>query len=237
MIAYLSQLVDIVHISSSEEEKLLAETKLALLTPIAKAFLTELGLECTSHGVQVFGGHGFIKEWGMEQLMRDTKISCIYEGTTGIQALDLLARKVLGSKGQILKAFASEVTQFCIESAENDAMQEFIQPIMAFGGDWQKMTESIGAKAMKNPDEIGAASVDYLMYSGYVTLAYFWAKMAKTAQDKLAQGSDDDAFYQAKIKTARFYFQRILPRAKGHAACVENGGLSMMELTEDEFSF
>ncbi|TPH19246.1 acyl-CoA dehydrogenase C-terminal domain-containing protein [Litorilituus lipolyticus] len=237
LVAYLSQLVDIGHASDDAEEKAKAESKLALLTPIAKAFLTEAGLECTSHGVQVFGGHGFIKEWGMEQLMRDTKISCLYEGTTGIQALDLLARKILGSKGEILKPFGSEVTKFCLENAEVDAMQEFIQPIMSFGGDWQKMTQNIGAKAMTNPDEIGAASVDYLMYSGYLTLAYFWAKMVKVSLDKLAQGDEDAAFYQAKIQTARFYFQRILPRANGHAACVENGAESMMSLDAEDFSF
>ena len=169
--------------------------------------------------------------------MRDTKISCIYEGTTGIQALDLLARKVLGSKGKLLEAFGSEMTQFCIENASDEAMQEFIKPIMSFGGDWQKITEQVGARAMKNPDEIGAASVDYLMYSGYLTLAYFWAKMAKVAQDKLAAGTDEEAFYQAKIKTARFYFQRILPRAQGHAACLANGAQSMMELDAEDFSF
>jgi len=237
LIGYLAQLVDIGHASTDEAEKADAETKMALLTPIAKAFLTELGLECTSHGIQVFGGHGFIKEWGMEQLMRDTKISCLYEGTTGIQALDLLARKILGSKGAILKPFGAEVTAFCVENAGNEAMQEFIQPIMTFGGDWQKMTETLGLKAMQNPNEIGAASVDYLMYSGYLTLAYFWAKMVKVAQDKLASGDDDKAFYQAKIKTARFYFQRILPRANGHAACVANGAGSMMELDADDFAF
>jgi hypothetical protein len=237
LIAYLSQLVDLTHASTDEKEKAIAESKLALLTPIAKAFLTELGLECTSHGIQVFGGHGFIKEWGMEQLMRDTKISCLYEGTTGIQALDLLARKILGSKGEILKPFGAEVGGFCAENAGNDAMKEFIKPIMSFGTDWQKMTETVGMKAMKNPDEIGAASVDYLMYSGYLTLAYFWAKMAKVAQDKLAAGEGEKAFYEAKIKTARFYFQRILPRANGHASCVENGANSMMDLGQDDFSF
>lgn len=237
LVAYLAQLVDIGHASTDEAEKTATESKLALLTPIAKAFLTELGLECTSHGVQVFGGHGYIKEWGMEQLMRDTKISCLYEGTTGIQALDLLARKILGSKGEILKPFGAEVTAFCVANADKEAMQEFIQPIMTFGGDWQKMTQTLGLKAIQNPDEIGAASVDYLMYSGYLTLAYFWAKMAKVAQDKLALGDEDRAFYQAKIKTARFYFQRILPRANGHAACVENGADSMMDLSADDFAF
>jgi hypothetical protein len=235
--AYLSQLVDIGHASACKAEKENAEKQLALLTPIAKAFLTELGLECTSHGVQVFGGHGYIKEWGMEQLMRDTKISCIYEGTTGIQALDLLARKILGSKGEILKVFASDISKFCVENSKDVAMLEFIQPMMTFGADWQKITEIIAQKALKNPDEIGAASVDYLMYSGYLTLAYFWAKMARVAQQKLAEGSTEQAFYQAKITTARFYFQRILPRAVGHAACLNNGAESMMALAEDEFCF
>jgi len=235
--AYLAQLVDIVHVKKDVESVAEAEAKLALLTPIAKAFLTETGLECTSHGVQIFGGHGFIKEWGMEQLMRDTKISCLYEGTTGIQALDLLARKVLGSNGEILKPFAAEVTEFCQTNFDDAEMAQFIKPIMAYAGDWQKMTQTIGMKAMQNPDEIGAASVDYLMYAGYITLAYFWAKMAKVAQTKLAAGDEDKAFYQAKIKTAQFYFDRILPRAKGHAACLDNGCESMMSLDAEDFAF
>jgi alkylation response protein AidB-like acyl-CoA dehydrogenase len=237
LVGYLSMLVDITHAEKDAKLKGEAETKLALLTPIAKAFLTEIGLECTSHGVQVYGGHGFIKEWGMEQLMRDTKISCLYEGTTGIQALDLLARKVLGTKGEILKPFAADMAAFCQQYAADPAMAEFIKPIMSHASDWQKMTQSIGAKAMKNPDEIGAASVDYLMYSGYLVLAYFWAQMAQVAQTKLQQGDEDSAFYQAKIKTARFYFARILPRVHGHSACIENGAESMMALTEEEFSF
>jgi len=237
LIAYLSQLVDVTHVEQDVAKKGDAESKLALLTPIAKAFLTELGLECTSHGVQIFGGHGFIKEWGMEQLMRDTKISCLYEGTTGIQALDLLARKILGSKGEILKPFANEVGAFCMENAANADMAEFIKPIMKYAQQWQELTQTIGVKAQDNLDEIGGASVDYLMYSGYIALAYFWAKMAKVAQDKLAIGDDDKAFYQAKVKTAQFYFQRILPRAHGHAACIENGATSMMSLDADDFSF
>ncbi|NQY64834.1 MAG: acyl-CoA dehydrogenase C-terminal domain-containing protein [Alteromonadaceae bacterium] len=237
LVAYLAQLVDVSHAEKDEAKKAVAESKLALLTPIAKAFLTELGLECTSHGVQVFGGHGFIKEWGMEQLMRDTKISCLYEGTTGIQALDLLARKILGSKGEILKPFAEEVTAFCLQNIADADMAEFVKPIMMFAEQWQKLTQSIGVKAQTNRDEIGGASVDYLMYSGYLSLAYFWAKMAKVAQDKLASDCEEKAFYQAKIQTAQFYFQRILPRAHGHAACIENGAESMMAMDSEHFSF
>jgi len=237
LIAYLSQLVDITHAEKDETKKALADNKLALLTPIAKAFLSEAGLECTSHGVQVFGGHGFIKEWGMEQLMRDTKISCLYEGTTGIQALDLLARKILGSKGEILKPFMGDVTAFCQENHDNAEMAEFIKPLMSYFKQWQSITQDVGMKAMINADEIGGASVDYIMFAGYTTLAYFWAKMAKVAQDKLAINNDDQAFYQAKIKTAQFYFQRILPRGQGHAACIENGASTMMSLAADDFSF
>ena len=237
LVSYLAQLVDIEH--SDEEGKFKADalSKLALLTPIAKAFLSELGFECTSHGVQIFGGHGFIKEWGMEQLMRDTKISCLYEGTTGIQALDLLGRKIMGSKGEILKPFATDIAVFCQDNSDNEAMAEFINPVMTYAKQWHEITVAISEKTAKNLDEIGGASVDYLMFAGYVTLAYFWAKAAKVAQDKLAAGTSETAFYQAKIKTAQFFIQRMLPRAKGHAACIENGVDSMMALDSDDFVF
>ncbi len=237
LVGYLAQLVDVTHAGKDEASKAAADNKLALLTPIAKAFLSELGFECTSHGVQIFGGHGFIKEWGMEQLMRDTKISCLYEGTTGIQALDLLARKVLGSQGEILKPFMKDMTEFCQENYDNPQLQGFTKPIAAYLADWQNITESIGQKAMKNADEIGGASVDYLMFCGYVTLAYFWAQMAKVAQEKLDSNTDEQAFYQTKIQTASFYFQRILPRAKGHLACIEGGVDSMMAMDSENFSF
>ena len=236
-VAYLAQLVDIGHAEQDEATKQAAETKLSLLTPIAKAFLSELGFEATSHGVQVFGGHGYIKEWGMEQLMRDTKITCLYEGTTGIQALDLLGRKVLGTQGEILKPFAKEVTTFCQENFDNPNMTEFIQPIMAYSKEWQELTEIVAKKAMKNPDEVGGASVDYLMYAGYVILAYFWAKSAKVALEKLSDNTSEETFYQAKVQSAQFYFQRMLPRAKGHAACLVNGVDSMMAMDSEAFIF
>jgi alkylation response protein AidB-like acyl-CoA dehydrogenase len=237
LIGYLSQLVDITHAEKDKVKTVNAETKLALLTPIAKALLSELGFECTSHGVQIFGGHGFIKEWGMEQLMRDTKISCLYEGTTGIQALDLLARKILGSKGAILQPFMADVTQFCQANANNAAMTEQIQTLGAYFQQWQDITADVGKKAMGNADEIGGASVDYLMFAGYVTLAYFWAQMASVAHEKLKTGAEDAAFYQAKLQTCEFYFKRILPRAQGHAACIAGGSDSMMSLASEDFSF
>lgn len=169
--------------------------------------------------------------------MRDTKITCIYEGTTGIQALDLLGRKVLGTQGEILKPFAAEVTAFCQNNYDNTEMAQFIQPIIEYSKEWQELTGIIAKKAMQNPDEVGGASVDYLMYSGYVTLSYFWARSAKVALDKLASGAGDEAFYQAKVQTAQFYFQRMLPRAKGHAACMINGVDSMMAIDSEAFAF
>ncbi|MBA6339433.1 acyl-CoA dehydrogenase C-terminal domain-containing protein [Colwellia sp. MB02u-10] len=237
LLGYLSQLVDVTHAEKDAAKVADAETRLALLTPIAKALLSELGFECTSHGIQVLGGHGFIKEWGMEQLVRDTKISCIYEGTTGIQALDLLARKILGSKGAILKPFMTDIGAFCQQHAGNPEMAEHIQALGAYSQQWQELTADVGKKAMSNADEIGGASVDYLMFAGYVTLAYFWARMAAVAEDKLKNSDEDKAFYQAKIKTANFYFKRILPRAKGHAACIEGGVDSIMALASEDFAF
>jgi hypothetical protein len=233
----LAQLVDIGHASKDDEQKAQAEAKLAFLTPIAKAFLTETGLESTSHGIQVFGGHGFIKEWGMEQLLRDTKISCLYEGTTGIQALDLLGRKVLGSKGELLKGFATEVGTFCQVNAVNPVLTDHCKTLGGYLQEWQTTTMDIGQKAATNPDEVGAASVDYLMYSGYITLAYYWVKMMACAQQKLDAGTDEKDFYLAKIQTGKFYFDRILPRAKGHVACIAAGADSMMAIDSEHFVF
>ncbi|MFT5816484.1 MAG: hypothetical protein ACI9VT_004264, partial [Psychroserpens sp.] len=233
----LNLLVDEITKGTDPECMAKAEAKLAFLTPIAKAFLTEAGMEATSLGVQVYGGHGFISEWGMEQLMRDTKISCLYEGTTGIQALDLLARKVLGSKGKLLRSFGDEVTQFMMSVGTN---QKFAPLCVTLGGylqELQLITQKVGEKAMTSPDEIGAASVDYLMYAGYTTLGYYWLKMMVTAQNAIDEGTEDKDFYQAKIQTGQFYFDRILPRSSGHGACIKAGASSMMALDAEHFIF
>ena len=198
--------------------------------------MTETGLEAGSLGVQIFGGHGYIREWGMEQNLRDARIATIYEGTTGIQALDLLGRKVLGSGGRLLIGFSEEINRFLAEQADNAALQEFTGPLRGLVEEWGSMTVAIGGRAMQNPDEAGAASFDYLMYSGYAVLAWFWARMADVAQRRLAEpGFTDDGFYAAKIKTARFYYQRILPRGAGHKASIEGGAESLMALSAEEF--
>ncbi|NMP15468.1 acyl-CoA dehydrogenase C-terminal domain-containing protein [Thalassotalea sp. Y01] len=236
LVTYLAHLVDTSHAGSTDMDKKLADDRLALLTPIAKAFLTETAVDATSYGIQVLGGHGFIKEWGMEQLLRDTKICCIYEGTTGIQALDLIGRKVIGSNGNLLSNFTDEILEFC-QAHQSGKFADFCATLREYIELWQEVTQDIAMKAAKNPDEIGAASVDYLMLSGYITLAYMWLKMAKTADTMLAVNPQDADFYKAKLHTAEFYFDRILPKAHGHLACIGNGAKSLMTLPSEHFSF
>ena len=233
----LAQYADLVEKSPDAATREKADNILSLLTPIAKAFLTETGYEAANKGVQVFGGHGFIAEHGMEQIVRDTRIACLYEGTTEIQAIDLLGRKVLGSKGKLLQDF-SKVMQSFIDTQQDQAnMQEFIQPL----SDWMKklgqVTKNIAQRAEQNPDEVGAAAVDYLYFAGYVTLAYYWARMAATAQHALNNSSNDTAFYQAKIRTAQFYFDKLLPRVNAHIAIIDTGAASLMQLDADAFAF
>jgi len=234
---WLSTQTDILQGSSDEEAKKKADELLSFLTPIAKAFLTETGYEAANHGVQVYGGHGFIREWGMEQIVRDTRIALLYEGTTQIQALDLLGRKVLQTQGAMLRNFTKIVHKFCEAEAGNAAMAEFTGPLAALNKEWGDLTMRIGMKAMQNPNEAGAAAVDYMMYSGYVTLAYLWAWMAKVAQDKIAAGEGDKAFYEAKIKTAQFYFKKILPRTKAHVDAIDGGVDVLMQMDAEAFAF
>lgn len=235
LLYYCSKLVDIMHHSADEAAKADAESQLALLTPIAKGFLTEVGVESAYHGMQVFGGHGYIAEWGMEQNLRDARISTLYEGTTGIQALDLLGRKVLGSQGKTLMSFTKVVHKFCQAQEGNAAIKHLVEPLNQLNKEWGELTMKIGMKAMQNPDEAGAATVDYLMYSGYATLAYFWAAAAAVANDKLAAGTSEPGFYQAKLQTARFYFERILPRTRAHVAAIDSGAANLMEMEDENF--
>lgn len=236
LIYYTAQMVDKVHLASPDE-RTEADGLLALLTPIAKAFLTEVGFESANHGLQVFGGHGYIAEWGMEQNVRDSRISMLYEGTTQIQALDLLGRKVLMTQGESLKRFTKVIHKYCQAQSDNEGLKEFVDPLNKLNKEWGEITMQVGMKAMQNRDEVGAASVDYLMYSGYVTLAYLWARMAETAQQKLDAGEGDAEFYKAKLTTARFYFQRLLPRTRSLVDTMLSGSDNLMMLEEEHFQF
>ena len=233
---YAMKLVDMTQVSQDEEAKKLAESKLALLTPIVKAFLTETAQETTSYGMQVFGGHGFIKEWGMEQLVRDTRICTMYEGTTGIQAIDLLARKVVGSNGKLLTVFTNEIKEYCKSIRDKSQFNAWSNSIDTHVDEWHQITENIMQRASTNPAELGAASVDYLMYSGYIVVGYFWLQMAVVAQQKLDDGSDDPEFYKAKLHTAKFYFDRLLTRTRSLVSAMESGADSLMNMEEEQFN-
>ncbi len=173
----------------------------------------------------------------MEQIVRDTRIALTYEGTTGIQGLDLLGRKVLMNQGASLKRFTKLIHTFCLDQENNEEMKEYVQELQRLNKEWGGLTINIGAKAMKNRDEVSAASVDYLMYSGYLLMGYFWARMASVAAEKLKQAEGDTAFYTVKMQTADFYFKRVLPRSYGHAKMVEAGAESMMDMEASHFVF
>ena len=218
--------------SDDEDERKEADAEVALLTPIIKAFITDNGWLATSHCLQVFGGHGFIHEWGMEQFVRDARINMIYEGTNTIQSLDLLGRKVLGNNGATLKKFGKKIAAFIEEEGTNEAMQEFVNPLADLGDKVNKLTQEIGMKAFGNPDEVGAAAVDYLRVVGHMTFAYFFAQAAKIA---LAKKDSGDPFYTAKLATARFYFAKLLPETATLIRTCRAGLAPLMEMEEALF--
>jgi hypothetical protein len=221
--------LDIAKFSDDPEARQRAEAQVALLTPVAKAFLTDMGLEATIHGQQIFGGHGFIREWGQEQLVRDCRITQIYEGTNGIQALDLLGRKVVGSGGELYQAFADEIRRYC--AAAGPELGEFVAPLKAALENLDALTAFVLDSAKNNPNEIGAASVEYLHVFGYTAYAYMWARMAGAALGKEGQ----DTFYASKLGTARFYFARLLPRIHSLSASVKAGSDSLYLLDATQF--
>ncbi len=206
--------------------------EVSLLTPIIKAFFTDNAWIATSHCMQVFGGHGYITEWGMEQYVRDARINMIYEGTNTIQSLDLLGRKVLGDNGAKLKKFGKRIAQFVEDEGTNEAMQEFVNPLADLGDKVTKLTTELGMKAFGNADEVGAAAVDYLRVVGHLVFAYFWARMAKIALEKQGSG---DPFYTAKLATARFYFAKLLPETAGLIRTARSGVAPLMAMDEALF--
>jgi len=206
--------------------------EVALLTPVLKAFFTDNAWLATSHCMQVYGGHGYIAEWGMEQFVRDARINMIYEGTNTIQSLDLLGRKVLGDNGKKLKLFGQRIIDFVEEEGVREEMQEFVNPLADIGDKVTKLTTELGMKAFQNPDEVGAAAVDYLRVVGHLCFAYFFARSAKIA---LAKKDSGDPFYTAKLATARFYFAKLLPETAGLIRSARAGVAPLMAMEEALF--
>lgn len=217
------------------------DSKLGFYTPILKGFLTEMGLEAANLGVQVFGGHGYIKEHGMEQIVRDARISTLYEGTTGIQALDLLGRKVLlGSKGKCVRDFTMDMVKFARPYLlKRTPLGAMARNLAARAAEWNVLTTAIMLRAPKDKEVVGAASVDYLMYSGFVMMGYYWAVQAAKAEELLASGAgkESEDFYRSKIQTAEFFFERLMPRANAHRTGALAPTKSVMQLDNEHFAF
>jgi alkylation response protein AidB-like acyl-CoA dehydrogenase len=215
------------------------DDKLGFLTPILKGFLTEMGCEAANLGMQVFGGHGYIREHGMEQIVRDTRIATLYEGTTGIQALDLLGRKVLMmTQGGAVREFTLNVANFARKQLTDKRLRPMALELLKLTGQWNWLTVRIMLAARKDRDLVSSAAHDFLMYSGYVTMAYIWLRQSAAAVDKLDNGgADAEAFYQAKLATAEFYYERLLPRAQSHATSMLSPTASVMQLADEHMAF
>lgn len=238
--SYIAMQLDYATFAEGElQEK--GDTLAALMTPIAKAFFTDLGFESAVAGQQVFGGHGFIREWGQEQLVRDARITQIYEGTNGIQAMDLLVRKVANSKGAMLSVFTKEIQSFIDECSEQAEMAEFITALNTANHDLTDLTNDLLAKSQLNINDLGAAANDYLHVFGYTAMAYVWALMAKVALAQLAKGEQSgeeqqsEAFYQSKLHTARYFFTKLLPRRLSLIASAKAGSDCLFDIEDNLF--
>ncbi|WP_294636013.1 acyl-CoA dehydrogenase C-terminal domain-containing protein [uncultured Aquabacterium sp.] len=216
------------------------DDKLGFYTPILKGFITEMGLECANLGMQVFGGHGYIKEHGMEQIARDARISTLYEGTTGIQALDLLGRKtLLQSRGKCVFNFTNEMVALARPHLlDGDAIGKMARASFKRAMEWKWITLKIMLRANKDRDIVSAACYDFLMYAGFAMMGHFWLKQAIVAKQRLARGGKESKeFYTAKIQTAEFFFERLAPRADGHKKTMLSPTRSVMQMDNEHFSF
>ena len=232
---YVGMHLDYAQKGGDAETREQCDDLVALLTPIVKAYQTDMGLEIAVDCQQVYGGHGYIREWGMEQYVRDARIAQIYEGTNGIQALDLVGRKMAKGYGRMLRRFFHPVQDFINEHQADENLQEFIFPLAKSFAKLQQSTATIAQKGLKNPDEAGAASVDYLRQFALVSMAYMWCLMVKAAQKKQKSGEGKAEYLDAKIKTARFFMERMLPEADARFKMVMAGAGSIMAMEEEQF--
>jgi butyryl-CoA dehydrogenase len=230
---WLARNLDFRDKAETNEDRQAADDFVQLMTPIVKAFLTDYGFEVTNMGLQIHGGHGYIRETGVEQYVRDARITQIYEGANGIQALDLVGRKLPAHTGRYLRSFFHPVQSWIEEQSVNTELQSFVLPVAKAFGRLQLATGHIAQAGLGNPDEGGAAASEYLRLFGLVALGYLWARMAQISIEK--QGGDDNAFYAAKIITARFFMERVLPQTGALFAAIMSGSNTMMEFPDDTF--
>lgn len=224
---------DVAHRSKDPKERAKADDFMGLLTPVIKGVMTDVGFENTVNAQQMYGGHGYIAEWGMEQFVRDARIAMIYEGANGVQALDLVGRKLPKDGGKAIMTFFGEVEGFLKEQAANDAMMPYTGPLKKGLGDLQAATMWFMQNAMANPDNAGAGSVDYMHLFGTVAFGYMWAQMARAALEKSA--SDDKQFYQNKLLTGKFFMERMMPETAVRLARISSGSATMMAMPADQF--
>jgi butyryl-CoA dehydrogenase len=233
--AWIARELDIRHRSTDPERRQAADDFVALTTPVAKALFTDLGFESANLAVQVFGGHGYIRDNGMEQFIRDARIGQIYEGTNGVQALDLVKRKLGARSGRLLETFRGPIDQFIKDKADNAALAGFVAKLAQAFRTFGQATDYILASSGSKPADAEAAANDYLRLFGLVALAYLWCRSAEIASVQLAARSDSDGFYQAKLGTARFFMERLLPQADSLGASIVAGGGSVMDVEERLF--
>jgi len=227
---------DVAHRASDAKERQAADDHMGLLTPVLKGVLTDVGFANTVAAQQVFGGHGYIREWGMEQFVRDARIPMIYEGANGIQALDLVGRKLAKDGGRALTAFFAEAQGFAKEHAADAALEPYLEPLGKALGHLQQATMWFAQNALAKPDNAGAGATDYMHLFGLVALGYMWARIAQGAQAKLASGADGAAErLKAKLVTGRFFVERMLPETATHLARIQAGATSTMELPAEGF--
>jgi acyl-CoA dehydrogenase len=234
MVVWTALKSDVAHRSSDPKDREAADDHMGLMTPVLKGFLTDVGFANTVLAQQIYGGHGYIAEQGMEQFVRDARIAMIYEGANGIQALDLVGRKLPRGGGRAVMAFFAEVAGFAKEHGADEAMKSFVTPLSTALGHLQQATTWLMQNAMMKPDNAGAAATDYLHLFGLVTLGYMWAKMAKVAHSKIAAGGPTP-YLTTKLVTGRFFMERMLPETAVHLARLQSGSATMMELAADAF--
>ena len=231
---WVGMLIDEAHRHPDEDKREAADDLIALLTPIVKAYFTDMGSECANLAVQIYGGHGYIRENGVEQLVRDARITQIYEGTNGIQALDLVGRKLPMKGGAAAQRLLGVMSAFVAANKADDKMKEFVEPLEKALGRVQDAALFLLQNAMKNPDEAGAAATDLLRLMALTAMAFMWNRIAVAAHKGLAAGNDND-FYNAKLATARFYVARVLPQTTALNHQIKAGAATLMALPAEAF--